>query len=140
MGKRLCIRKVRPSLILTSHARRARATAKIVAETLGFPREFVQQEPELYLASTHTLLAIVRAQDDRCADLMLVGHNPGLTDFSNALLPELRLANLPTAGVVAMDFDVSAWTDVDLGVAKLGYYDYPKNPEVVVPDERLAQT
>lgn len=139
MGERLRIRGARPSLILTSPAKRARATAKIVARELQFPREFMHTEDALYLASVGALLEIVRAQDDRCLDLMLVGHNPGLTDFANDLLPRLRLANLPTTGVVAMDFDVPSWAEVALGGAALVYYDYPKNPEVVIADERLAK-
>ena len=139
MGERLRIRKARPSLILTSPAKRARATAKILARALHFPKEFLHTEPDLYLAGVHALLGVVYAQNDRCADLMLVGHNPGLTDFVNTLLPKLRLDNLPTTGIVAVDLDVDQWADVGRGRAELVYYDYPKNPEVVIGDERQVK-
>ena len=42
---------------------------------------------------------------------MLFGHNPGLTDVVNRLGTR-NLANVPTCGVVAFDFDVDRWSDV----------------------------
>ena len=51
MGQRLLERGARPSLILTSTAKRARKTARLIAKQLGYPIEFIQGESELYLAS-----------------------------------------------------------------------------------------
>jgi phosphohistidine phosphatase len=131
MGLRLKANRARPSLILTSHAARAKSTAKIVARSLGFPEEFLQIERSLYLATPDTILAVVAAQDDRFEDLMVVGHNPGMTELVNRLLPGLALDNLPTSGVVAIDSDAERWRDIGAADRRLAFYDYPKNPQPV---------
>ena len=129
MGARLKARRARPSLILSSHAKRAKATAELLADALGYPREFIEIERELYLADSGTLARIAARLDDACDDVMIVAHNPGLTDFANRLLPTLALDNLPTAGVIAIDFPGAHWAELETGGAELAYFDYPKNPD-----------
>jgi phosphohistidine phosphatase len=132
MAERLRVRKARPSLILTSSAKRALETARIIARALGYPLEFLQVEPALYLADPDVIRSIVTSQDDSFADLLLVGHNPGLTNLVNQLLPDLRLDNLPTAGVVAMDSTAASWSEIDANNTTLLFYDYPKNQELLI--------
>jgi phosphohistidine phosphatase len=135
MGERLRVRKARPSLIITSSAKRARQTARIVAKVIGYPREFLQADRALYLAEPSTILAIIGAHEDTFADLMLFGHNPGLTDLANLLISDLRLDNLPTAGFIAIDFDTDRWANVGPERGRLAYYDYPKNPNVTIVED-----
>jgi len=111
MGKRMAARKVRPSLIIASSAARARATAKFIAEALKYPPEFLQIEKELYLASADTILELACGQKDNFSDLLIIGHNPGMTDLVNQLLPSIGLNNLPTSGIVALDFDTKKWSE-----------------------------
>ena len=72
-----------------------------MADTIGYPREFLQREDALYLASNDDMLDVLVAQDNGFNNLMLVGHNPGFTNFANYLVPGLT-NNLPTAGVVSV--------------------------------------
>ena len=133
MGARLAARDERPSLILTSTAVRARATARLLADALGYPREFLHSDRALYHADPDQILAVVAQQDDAFEHILLVGHNPGLTQLANALVPDLRLANVPTAGVVAIALDILAWRDVTRATGQLRYFDYPKNTAPVDP-------
>lgn len=135
MGLRLRARRERPSLILTSPAKRARRTAELIAQALDYPREFLQPERQLYLADAATIAAVVKAQPRQFSSLIVVGHNPGLTDFANRLLPDLALDNLPTAGVVAVDLPLERWDELDAVPGTLAYYDYPKNPELLVIED-----
>ena len=135
MGRRLRVRGVKPTSILTSTAERALATARIVALELGCPSNLPATEPELYHAHPFTILEIVRRQDDACSDLMLVGHNPGFTEFVNVLLPDFRLDNLPTAGIVAVEFDIETWREADTAAARFVFCDYPRNPAAVPGDD-----
>ena len=135
MGKRINARKLRPSLIISSTAVRAMSTARAIADALKYPLEFLQSEKELYLATPDKILEIACAQEDNFSDLMVVGHNPGMTDLVNQLLPALCLHNLPTCGVVAIDFDTDAWAKLAEANAKLVFYDYPKNPELLLIED-----
>jgi phosphohistidine phosphatase len=125
MGKRVAQHGIRPSLILTSPAVRARTTATIIANEIGYPIEFLQREDALYLASLDDLLDVVVAQDNGFNNLMIVGHNPGLTEFANFLIPGIT-NNLPTAGVVSVQMDREDWTLHTQPACELLAYDYPK--------------
>jgi phosphohistidine phosphatase len=126
MGQRLAAAGVRPSLIISSPALRAWSTAKKVARELGYPREFLQRESALYLATLYGLLDVVAKQDAGFNHLMLVGHNPGLTDFTNFLSPGLT-DNLPTTGVVSVNIDIADWELHGRPETDLLLYDFPKN-------------
>lgn len=126
MGKRIADAGIRPSLIISSPAVRAWTTAKAVARALGYPLEFLLREDDLYLASLDSLLDVVAAQETAFNNIMLCGHNPGLTDFANYLSPGLT-NNLPTAGVVSVDFDREDWQLYERPRTDLIFFDYPKN-------------
>jgi phosphohistidine phosphatase len=126
MGRRAVEAGIRPSLIIASPAVRAWTTAKIFAVELGYPVEFLQREDGIYLASLDRLLDVVASQDAGFNNLMLFGHNPGLTDFANYLSPGLT-NNLPTAGVVSVELDRDDWLLYDRPATELLVYDYPKN-------------
>ena len=127
MGRRIHEHGIRPSLIITSPAKRAWATAKIIAREINYPREFLQREDRLYLASVDEILDTIVAQDNGFNNLMIVGHNPGLTDFANFLVPGLT-NNLPTAGVVSVEIDRDDWSLYSQPRAKLLVHDWPKKP------------
>ena len=125
MGKRIAEAGIRPSLIVSSPAVRAWTTAKIVAQAIGYPLEFLQREDGLYLASLDNWLDVVAAQDNGFNSLMLFGHNPGLTDFANYLSPGLT-HNVPTAGVVCVNIDADDWLLYERPRTELVVYDFPK--------------
>ncbi|MFB3125261.1 MAG: histidine phosphatase family protein [Woeseiaceae bacterium] len=116
---------IRPSLILSSPAERAWTTAKIVAREIGYPAEFLQQEDRLYHASVSSLMKLITEQDTGFNNLMIVGHNPGLTDFANYLSPNLT-DNIPTCGFVSFTIDLEDW-NLDRGIeTESVIYEYPK--------------
>ena len=125
MGQRIVTHGIRPSLIITSPAMRAWTTARIIAAEIGYPAEFLQREDSLYLASLDDLLGAVVAQDSGFNSLMVVGHNPGITDFANFLIPGLA-DNLPTAAVVSVQMEQDDWDLYQQPKAELLVFDYPK--------------
>ena len=125
MGQRLRARGARPTLFLTSPAVRARRTAKIIAREIGYPLEFLQREEELYLASPDEIMAVLARQDSSFRDIMVCGHNPGLTQLAN-LLTGAGIDNVPTTGVVVIELNLGRWADLDGAQGKLLLFDYPK--------------
>ena len=125
MGKRISEAGIRPSLIVCSPAVRAWTTAKTIANEIGYPLEFLQREKKLYLASLDDLLDIIFSQEAGFTSLMLIGHNPGLTEFANYLSPGVT-DNVPTAGVVSVTFDRDDWNLYELPETELLTFDYPK--------------
>ena len=125
MGKRIVEHGIRPSLIISSPAKRAWSTAKLIAAEISYPIEFLQREDGLYHASLDEFLGVIVAQDNRFNNIMIVGHNPGMTEFANFLSPGLT-NNLPTAGVVSVQIDQDDWNLYEQPRTELLVHDYPK--------------
>ena len=125
MGQRLIEYKVSPDLIITSPANRALTTAKVIAQEIGYPNKKLVIDKQVYLATTYGLLEAVKKVDNAHREVLLVGHNPDLTELANVLTGEV-IDNIPTCGVVRMKFDISAWKDLGKQQGELVLFDYPK--------------
>lgn len=125
MGRRLRERGARPTLFLTSPATRARRTAQIIAREIGYPQEFLQREDDLYLASPDEIIAVVARQDSSYRDVIVCGHNPGLTGLANRLTGA-GIDNVPTTGVVIITLELTSWADLDGAQGDLLLFDYPR--------------
>ncbi|MDQ0893683.1 SixA phosphatase family protein [Agromyces ramosus] len=110
MGRRLAERGVAPDVLLTSTAVRARSTAALIADALGFDQARITADERLYGASVDEVLAVIRelADDDSCA--IVVGHNPETESLAHRFAGEIR--DLPTGAVAEFTFDVDAWDEL----------------------------
>lgn len=127
MGERLAKAKVKPDLIVSSPAQRALKTARVIADAIGYPRKQISEQKSIYEASHAALLELVQRFDDTFQHVMLFGHNPAFTYLANSLIRE-HIENVPTCGIVCIDFDVSSWADIGSDKGQLVFFDYPKNP------------
>lgn len=125
MGRRFGDREIRFSATVSSPAVRAAATVRIVAEKLGFPATDILFEKNIYAANRSDLYHIVQGFSPEWNSVLLVGHNPGLTNFTNHL-SDAGIYNLATAAVVALELNISSWTDLQEGCGQLFFYDFPK--------------
>lgn len=128
MGRRLAAGGIKPDMIISSPARRARKTARQLAKLTGFGKKNVILLREVYAASANELLAIVREFDDAASVVFVVGHNPETTVLAN-MLGDLDIDNVPTCGVVALDFAVDSWQQIGETKGTLVFFDYPRKGE-----------
>lgn len=126
MGRRLRQRRLKPDLILTSPAVRALATATIIARELRFAPERMQQDERLYLSSPEDILTVIRDLGGESRHLMVIGHNPGLTEFADRLSSGRRIDHMPTCAVVTALASLRDWKDLDWQSAVDVELDYPK--------------
>lgn len=118
MAKRMLGRDLVPEFVLTSPAVRALQTTEIFMRELELPPRKLRRDERLYLAQPPDILEAIRTTGPRIAHLMVVGHNPGLTELARRLMPNENLEELPTAAVCTMLFEVRAWVDVAPGQAR----------------------
>jgi phosphohistidine phosphatase len=125
MGRYLAERGVRFDLLLVSPATRARMTAEAIAEQLKIDRDRLTFNEHIYQATLSELVALLQTIADDRQNVLLVGHNPGITDLANFLVAG-RLENIPTCGAFSVELQVHSWKQLDRGAARLLFYDYPK--------------
>jgi phosphohistidine phosphatase len=125
MGRRLKKRGVRLDAVVSSDARRATDTAKAVADVLRMRPTTIRLEADLYHADADEIVEIVCRLNDSWEQVMVVGHNPGFTEVANRFYSD-PIANLPTAGIVELVFDVAAWGHINRKNLASGFFDYPK--------------
>ena len=125
MAKLLSSFDVKPDFIISSTAKRALTTAKAFAEELGYKNGEIFSTDELYNADDNDILKIVKSTDDSIDTVLLFGHNPDLTYFTNSIC-NYNIDNIPTCGIICVDFNLNSWNDVDFGKGKFISYEYPK--------------
>jgi phosphohistidine phosphatase len=126
MGRRMAAWSERPSLVISSAATRCVQTTQALVDT-WLPAPSVVFERELYLASAQELLERVLALEPPHLHVMLVAHNPGLTDFVNRFA-DAGIGNLPTCAVVRLQLSVPEWSDAGWGSASVEGIESPKSP------------
>lgn len=125
MAQQLLRHGIRPDLIISSAATRAASTALIVVEELGIHPKSIRAEMRIYEATTPELLRIIRSIPNEAQSVLLVGHNPVLSECAVALTPE-KQEELPTSGIVCLDFSVDSWKEVSDNTGTVRFFDYPK--------------
>lgn len=129
MGERLAKRGENIDLVVSSPANRAITTARVIAKYINYPVEKIVEEPRIYEARVSELLKIVNHLDNKYNSVMLFGHNPGFTDFSD-YLTGAGILNIPTCGICKITFNIDDWAEVSAHAGNMNYFDFPKR-EVV---------
>lgn len=115
----------KPDYIFSSDAIRAKMTAEIIAENIEYDINNIGFEYKLYLASVSTILKLIGKIENSIDFIVLVGHNPGLTDLINYL--GVRLDNLPTASACCFHFQTNDWQSIDKQNGQFQWIQFAKN-------------
>lgn len=126
MGKRLKKYQIKPDLVYSSPAKRAKMTAKTLCEELDCDDKIVYID-HLYAALPETLLDTIRHAPGKVDTLFLIAHNPGLNELAYELVGFEE--NLVTTGVLHLQFDTASWNDIDPSNAVLKNVYFPKDPD-----------
>jgi phosphohistidine phosphatase len=100
---------LRPDLILSSTARRARKTAEKVAHHCGYAGE-IELSPALYQAQPADCLRSLQEVSDEHRCVLLVGHNPTLEELLAQLTGQPE--SLPTAALAVVEFPIDTWQEL----------------------------
>ena len=125
MGLHLARRGVRPQLMVSSPALRALTTAQIIAAEIGLRPADITVDERVYTSDAAALTGVIQGLDDRFDRVMIVGHNPTLTDLVNRLAGA-TIQNIPTCGVVALRVAVDRWSALPGARIELLWFDVPK--------------
>jgi phosphohistidine phosphatase len=98
-----------PELIVSSPAKRAKATTRAVADVMG-TKALLQWWDELYPGDVDATMKRIRQLSNEIDRIMVVGHNPHQGDLVSYLAADghLRL-RLPTAAIVLLAGEIESW-------------------------------
>lgn len=112
--------------IIASPAVRVAQTIELGAQAAGINPQ-VRWDRRIYLASSATLIDLLREQEGDPATILMVGHNPGLEDLIFDLVPDdgsnplrdIVEEKFPTAAFAQLEIDIESWARVVEGSARL---------------------
>ncbi|MCY0917774.1 MULTISPECIES: SixA phosphatase family protein [unclassified Streptomyces] len=124
-GRKLAQTGIAFDLALCSTAARTRETWKLAVQELPH-RPKTTYEERLYEASPGELIALLNETSDDVADLLVIGHNPGMHALADALsgsaeadaLSRMHRSAFPTSALAVVSF-TGSWKSVEHGVGTL---------------------
>ena len=109
--------------VLSSPALRAQHYAKDLAKALAVSLEINEQ---LYTFTYATLCHALSQLPNTLNGVVVVAHNPAVTDFVNQFGAD-QIGNLPTSGWCVFRLTIDNWASLTPGPHDCVYFDYPKN-------------
>jgi len=123
MATRFAQKKIDVDLIISSSARRTADTANIFTNILFYKSNIVFVD-KLYEASNKQILEVINKIGEKYQNVLLVCHNPGITNLAN-YLSDYFIDNIPTTGIVGFSSDRN-WKEIKENSCSFLFFDYPK--------------
>ena len=109
--------------LILSTSKRTRLTSKYFTEKIHF--DSISYIDELYHASYSDIINIISKVENNFNSVMVIGHNPGLTELINQYTI-MNIYNLPTTGVVKVEFKGDKWDRITENKGIIVYKKFPK--------------
>ncbi len=110
--------------IISSDAARALATATEYKNILT-PDQSVIENHQLYNAALYDIADVVNHVPDQFSTVMIVGHNPGMTEIVNYYAAN-SINDMPTCSVAVIEFSDVEWENVTQNSGKLISFECPE--------------
>jgi phosphohistidine phosphatase len=106
-----------PDIIFSSPANRALSTCKIFISNLNLNDKTLRIEEDLYDFGGESVIQFLKKIPQDYENVMIFGHNHAFTSICNIFGDEF-ISNLPTSGLVVIDFDVTSWSEIAHGTTR----------------------
>ncbi len=134
MGKHIKDYGLKWDRIIASPAVRVAETIEIAEKAAGSSPP-IEWDRRIYLASSMSLLDLLREQEGDPASIIMVGHNPGMEDLIFDLVPDDGTSPLrdivevkfPTAAFAVLELEIESWDKLDDNCARLVHLVRPRD-------------
>lgn len=129
--------------IVASPAVRVIDTLDVFQAAMGNENLEPKWDRRIYLASSATLMDVLRDTPDSASDVLMVGHNPGLEDLILELVPDSKDEPLraipeekfPTSSLAVMDIAIDSWAALEPRTAHLVHIIRPRDLDPLLGPE-----
>lgn len=118
LSKEFTAIKFQPDAVFSSTANRALSTCQIFMDNLGLEKKLLTIDRQLYDFGGNQVLRFIKSLDDGLEKVMIFGHNHAFTTLTNNL-GDTEIDNLPTTGLVMIEFNVDHWQEINKGETKM---------------------
>ncbi|MBN4049716.1 histidine phosphatase family protein [Bacteroidales bacterium AH-315-N07] len=125
MGELLSHMDIQTDIIISSPAKRAISTAEILAKQLNFTNQ-IQLEQDIYEQDLEKEIELIRNINNDNISAIVVGHNPTMEKLARTFLSMEGLIEMPTCGIVAIEFSSDDWKSIQEHLATLKWFLSPK--------------
>jgi phosphohistidine phosphatase len=126
MSKKLSDKALLIDSIISSNAHRTSQTAIILSKSIQFDESKINWQSALYHAPTSQIIKCIEHCENSINTVLLICHNPGITDFVNQFIHFIT-PNMPPAGMVAITLNIDNWSEFSIAKPSLLFFDYPTN-------------
>ncbi len=127
MARRLLQKKIGIDAFVSSPAKRAKKTALLFGEVFARTEDDIIFISALYHAPAEIFYEVIEQFSDGFDTVAVFAHNPGITDFANSLTATVKVDNMPTCSVFAVNAAIDSWRDFTNAKKTFLFFDYPKN-------------
>lgn len=115
-----------PDYVVLSPAKRVQETYRLFAETWPYTGEVINNQ---YIYDWHyeskKLLNLLEDLPEPYSRILLIGHNPGISQLITLLTGECNI-HMPTCAWAHIKLEISAWKHITSGCGELLDFEYPK--------------
>jgi phosphohistidine phosphatase len=104
--------KIKADMLISSPSKRTRQTAEPIAKQLGTDPANIVYDETIYLGYLHDLLKIIEAVPDSVTSLVIVGHNPSLTELARFMSKQYDYV-LGTSDFISLELKLESWSDIE---------------------------
>ena len=131
IGAYMARHQLRPERALVSPSRRTRQTWELLGSALGKQTRAAYEE-RLFDASPQAIIDVIQETGAACPTLLVIGHNPSLHRVATGLIgtgdldarEQLR-ENLPTSGLVIIEFPFDDWRKLHPQAGRISHFVTP---------------
>jgi phosphohistidine phosphatase len=107
-----------PKNVYSSPAKRALETCKIFVNELDLSENSITIEESLYDFGGENVVNFIKSLSDDINNVIIFGHNHAFTSITN-IFGDRFIDNLPTSGLVKLNFEINNWKDLQKGKTEL---------------------
>lgn len=130
IGNQMVARGMRPSIILTSGARRAIDTAKHIREVFGLLVNVIDIREELYNADLEKIREILQQLPDEKNSVMIIAHSDGVMKLLESIT-DGEYKEFPNAGMAVIELRLRHWNELDSSSGREIAFLRPERAEAV---------
>lgn len=127
MAQFLLDKKVSIDVFMSSPAKRALKTCEIFCKVFQKDSTAIMRIDELYHAPSSVFFEQIKKIDPAHQSVAIFSHNPGITDFVNNMEVGVKIDNMPTCAIFAVQINSERWSELATAQKTFLFFKYPKS-------------